>query len=110
MAILDDEILHDAAEDAQAINYVRTQLPDALKERYTEDVLQQVIDITVDVLASSDILDAEADADGYVNIDMDTIASEVAKQAAADGLGQFEVDDLLVVIEAWMDFDEKQNG
>lgn len=105
MAILDDELLQDAQFDAEVIAFVRQQLPVELKERFDDELLYYFHDLFEDYLAESGVLDAEADEDGYVNIDVEEIAKHIQKKAAKEGIGNFETDDLLLVVDAELSFD-----
>ena len=68
MAILDEELIRDANEDAEAIRHIRAQMPSSMSALCTDADLQQIIDATVDTLATSDILESQADADGFINL------------------------------------------
>lgn len=109
MAILDDELIRDANEDAEAIRYIRQQMSTVLPSVCTDDVLQQIIDITVDTLATSDILESQPDKDGFVDISLDILAQHVAKELAESGIEGLSEDDIQTIVEHWMDFDESQN-
>lgn len=104
MAILDDELLQDAQLDAEVIAFVRQQLPVELKERFDDELLYYFHDLIEDYLAESDVLDSEADEDGYVNIDIGEIALFMQKKAAKEGIGNFDTDDLLLVADAELSF------
>lgn len=104
MAILDDELLQDAQFDAEVIAYVRQQLPVELKERFDDELLYYFHDLIEDYLAESDVLEAEADEEGYVNIDIEEIAHFMQKKAAKEGIGNFEADELLLVADAELSY------
>ena len=70
MAILDEELIRDANEDAEAIRHIRAQMPSSMSALCTDADLQQIIDATVDTLATSDILESQADADGFIDINL----------------------------------------
>ena len=95
---IDDELLEDAQHDAEAVDYIRKHLPQELQERLDDDLLYYFLDLTVEYLAESNILDAEPDKDGYVDIDVEAIAQHLAKKAQKEGMGQFETDDLQVLV------------
>ena len=80
MAILDEELIRDANEDAEAIRHIRAQMPSSMSALCTDADLQQIIDATVDTLATSDILESQADADGFIDINLDILAQQVAKE------------------------------
>lgn len=104
MANLDDELLRDALEDEQIIEFIRRQLPQELKEAFTDEQLYFFLDVIEEYYAESGILDAVPDKDGYIDIDQEAIAKHVAKTAKKEGIGDFSADDLLFVVEAELDY------
>lgn len=109
MAILDEELIRDANEDAEAIRYIRAQMSPSMSALCTDADLQQIIDATVDTLATSDILESQADADGFIAINLDILAQQVAKEVGQTGINGLSTDDIQFIVETWMDFDESQN-
>lgn len=109
MAILDEELIRDANEDAEAIRYIRAQMSPSMSALCTDADLQQIIDATVDTLATSDILESQADADGFIDINLDILAQQVAKEVGQTGINGLSTDDIQFIVETWMDFDESQN-
>ncbi len=107
MAILDEDIWQDAIEDAQAIAYIREHLSPELTEKFSDEQLQVVVDTTVEQLAESDLLEAEPDADGYVDFPIEELARKVTEQLAAEEVGNFLQDDILAILEIWFDFEEE---
>lgn len=100
MAVLDDELLQDAQLDAEVVAYVQQQIPQELKEKFDEDLLYYFHDLIEEYLAESGALEAEPDEEGFVNIDMEEIAKFMQKHAKKEDVGDFEVDELLLVAEA----------
>ena len=109
MAILDEELIRDANEDAEAIRNIRAQMPSSRSALGTDAELQQIIDATVDTLTTSDILESQADADGFIDINLDILAQQVAKEVGQTGINGLSTDDIQFIVETWMDFDESQN-
>ena len=106
MAALDDELLRDAEEDARAVAYIHSHLPQELQEKFSDDLLYYFLDVIVDYYAESGILDATPDKEGYVDIDEMAVAEYVAAKAKKEGMGAFSAEDLLFVVQAQMDFEE----
>ncbi len=106
---IDDELLQDAADDARAVAYIRTRLPQELQEAWDDDMLYYLLDVIVDYYAESGVLDAEADADGYVEIDQEAAAAYLAAKARKEGIGALNTDDLLLFVEAQLDYEEGLN-
>lgn len=107
MPTIDEELLMDAEEDARAITYIRQHLPQELQETFNDDLLYYFLDLTYDYYANSGILDAQPDKDGYIDIDGEAIAQHLAKQAKKEKMGDFSTDDLLLFVQAQMDFEEE---
>lgn len=106
MASLDDELLQDAENDARAVAFIQQQLPQELKEKFSEDQLYYFLDLIADYYATSGVLDATPDKDGYVDIDIEKMATELSNQAAKEKMGVFTPEEISFVIEAEMDFAE----
>lgn len=106
MASLDDELLQDAEDDARAVAFIQQQLPQELKEKFSEDQLYYFLDLIADYYATSGVLDATPDKDGYVDVDIEKMATELSKQAAKEKMGVFTPEEINFVIEAEMDFAE----
>ncbi len=106
MTSLDDELLQDAENDARAVAFIKQQLPQELKEKFSEDQLYYFLDLIADYYATSGVLDATPDKDGYVDVDIEKMATELSKQAAKEKMGVFTPEEISFVIEAEMDFAE----
>lgn len=106
MASLDDELLQDAENDARAVAFIKQQLPQELKEKFSEDQLYYFLDLIADYYATSGVLDATPNKDGYVDIDIEKMATELSHQAAKEKMGVFTPEEISFVIEAEMDFAE----
>lgn len=104
MAVLDDELLQDATQDAETVAYIRTRLPQELQEKYSDDELYYFLDVLEELYADEDNLGGEADADGYVDIDLEAIAGKLARKAEKEGQGKYEAEDLYFVVEAHLDY------
>ena len=76
---LDEELLKDAEDDQLTIEFIKRYLPQEVKEKFTEEDLYYFLDVLVEYYATSGILDADPDADGYIDIDIDTLSIEDPK-------------------------------
>lgn len=107
---LDEELMLDAQEDAAAIVFIKNNLPQELQEAFTEEQLYYFLDVIIEYYTESGILDAQPDKDGYIDIDEEAIAKYLSKKAHKEGMGTFNPEDLLFVVQAHMDFEESQEG
>lgn len=106
----EEELLNDAQEDAQAVSYIQTHLPQEMKEVFTEEQLYYLLDLIVEYFSESGVLDAGADADGYVDIDEEAIAHHLSAKAKKEKMGDFTAEQLLFVVQYYMDYEEEAYG
>lgn len=108
MSAIDDEILLGAEEDAREIAYIREQLPQELKDRFTDDDLYYFLDVLIDFYLSQGAFDEKADNEGFVHIDLEQAAQFVAKKAKKEGIGEFDPADIFFVAQADFDFNSQE--
>ena len=101
MAAIDDELMKAAEEDAQEVAFIFNELPQDLKDKFTEDDIYYFIDIMLEYFS-----DAQADKDGYIDIDVNEVAQHIVKQAKKDQMGDFNPDDVFFVVQAELDYNE----
>ncbi len=106
MSAIDDEIMLEAEEDAREIEFIRNQLPQELKEKFSDDELYYFLDVIIDYYATSDIFDAQPDKDGYIDIDLDKVVNHVVKKAKKEQMGSYDPDEILLVVQAELDYSE----
>lgn len=104
MAVLDDELMKDAEYDADVVAYVREQIPQELKEKFSDDELYYFHDLVEDYLAESAVFEAEPDEEGFVDIDIEDIAKHLQKVAKKEAMGNYELEDLLRIVDAELFF------
>ena len=103
MASFEEEFLQDELDDAQTVAFIQQQIAQELKEKFTEEQLYYFLDVITEYYAESGILDAEPDKDGFIDIDVEAIASYLAKTAKREHIGDFSPEDLIFVVEAEID-------
>ena len=107
MADFEEELRLDDEENAREVEYIREVLPADLKEQFCEADLRYMMDTIVDYYFTSGVLEAEADADGFVDIDLQKVADYVCAKAAEEGQGDFDPAEVFFVVQADMDFQEQ---
>lgn len=103
MGLEDDFLLADA-DDEKTIEFIKNSLPQELKEKFSEDELYYFLDLIDEYYAESGILDAEPDAEGYVNIDLEQVVDYIVKEAKKDDMGEYDPEDILFVVQGEMDY------
>ena len=105
---LEEELLQDAEDDRLTVEFVKSYLPQEVKEKFTDDLLYYFLDVLVEYYANSGVLDTAPDADGCIEIDIDAIASHLAKQAHKDHMGTFDAEALRWVVGGELEYAEQQ--
>ncbi|BEH00391.1 hypothetical protein [Bacteroides sedimenti] len=101
---LEDDFLLEDEDDEKTVEFIKNFLPQDLKDKFTDDELYYFLDVMVDYYTTSGCLDAQPDADGYVNIDQDEIVDYIVKEAKKDGIGEFNPEDILFVVQGEMEY------
>lgn len=106
MDSFEQDLLKDAEEDARTIAFIKNYMPQDLKDKFSDDELYYFLDVIVDYYATSGILDAAPDKDGYVEIDEEKVVDYIIKQAQKDKMGEYNPDDIMWVVEGEMEYGE----
>ena len=102
---MEEDFLLDAEDDARAVAFIQSYLPQDLKDKFTEDDLYYILDLIAEYYTSSECLEAEPDEEGYINIDLDEVVDYVVKQAAKEGeMGPYAPEDVFFVVQGEMEY------
>ena len=104
MATLDDELRMDAEEDAREADFILSQLPSDLKERFTKEEILRLMDLIVEYYYESGVLDLD---DDEIEIDLEQVADAICKKAKKEGLGDYQADEVFFVVQADLDYQEQ---
>ena len=104
---MEDDFLSQAEDDLRTVEFIRAYLPQEVKDRFTDDDLFYFIDLLADYYVDSGLLDAEPDADGFVDIDTEAVAKAIAERARKEKYGEFSPEDLLWVVQGELEFGEE---
>ena len=81
---MSDEFLKDDIDDEKTIEFIKNYLPQDLKEKFSDDEFYYFLDLIDEYYVESGILDAQPDADGCVEIDLEKIVDYIVKEAKKD--------------------------
>jgi len=104
MATLDEELRMDAEEDAREADFILSQLPSDLKERFTKEEILRLMDLIVEYYYESGVLDLD---DDEIEIDLEQVADAICKKAKKEGLGDYQSDEVFFVVQADLDYQEQ---
>lgn len=105
---MEDDFMAQAEDDLQTVEFIRAYLPQDLKSRFTDDDLFYFIDLLADYYVESGLLDAEPDADGFVDIDTENVAKAIAERARKEKYGDFSPEELIWVVQGELEFGEQE--
>lgn len=98
-----------AEDDVRTVAFIKSYLPQEVKEKFTDDDLFYFIDLLADYYVESGLLDAEPDDEGFVDIDTEAIAESLAKRAKKEKYGDFRPEDLIWVVQGELEFGEEED-
>lgn len=101
---MEEDFLLDAEDDARAVEFIKSYLPQDLKEKFTDDDLYYMLDIIAEYYTSSDCLDTEPDEEGYIEIDLDKVVDYIVKSAQKEGMGPYNPEDVFFVVQGEMEY------
>ena len=101
---LEDDFLLSDVDDEKTIEYIKNYLPQELKEKYSDDELYYFLDLIDEYYAESGILEAQPDAEGYVNIDLEQVVAYIVKESAKDEMGTYDAEEILFVVQGEMEY------
>ncbi len=70
---MEDDFLQNDVDDEKTIEYIKNYLPQELKKKFSDDEFYYFLDLIDEYYSESGILDAQPDADGYIEIDLGKI-------------------------------------
>ena len=85
MGTFEEDLLLDAEDDRQTVEYIKNYLPQDLKDRFTD----------------------KHSGDEDIDIDVEDVAKFVAKQAKKDKMGDFDPEDLRWVVDGELEYGEQ---
>ena len=93
---MEDDFLQNDVDDEKTIEYIKNYLPQELKEKFSDD----------EFYSESGILDAQPDADGYIEIDLGKIVDYIVKEAHKDEMGDYDPEEILFIVQGEMEYTE----
>lgn len=104
MANIDDEILRGAEEDAKEVAFIKNYMGVENRELFTDEDIYYCLDVLLEYL---DKLSEKADEDGFIDIDTEEIANHIQKKAKKEGMGPYDLDALVLLIDAELEYNEQ---
>ena len=109
----DDDFLQDDLDDEKTIEFIKNYLPQDLKDlkdKFTDDEYYYFLDLIDEYYAQSGILDAQPDADGCIEIDLEKIVDYIVKEAKKDEMGEYDPEEILFIVQGEMEYADTLDG
>ncbi|MBO4985759.1 MAG: hypothetical protein J6C87_09035 [Bacteroides sp.] len=103
---LEDDFLLDDVDDEKTIEFIKNYLPQDLKEKFSDDELYYFLDLIDEYYVESGVLEAQPDADGCVEIDLEKVVDFIIKEARKDKMGEYDPEEILFVVQGEMEYTE----
>ena len=103
---MDDDFLQNEVDDEKTIEYMKNYLPQELNEQFSDDEFYYFLDLIDEYYSESGILDAQPDADGYIEIDLGKIVDYIVKEAHKDEMGDYDPEEILFIVQGEMEYTE----
>ena len=104
MSSIDDEILRGAESDAEEVRYIRNYMGSECNDCFTDEDIYYCIDVMLEYFEKAE--EKSAGADGYIDIDTEEVAKHIQKKAKKEGMGPYDLDALLLLVDAELDYNE----
>ncbi|WP_085536125.1 hypothetical protein [Massilibacteroides vaginae] len=102
-----EELIYD--ED-DAVRFIRNYLPQELKEKFSDDDINYIVDLIYEFYDTKGFFDENAhNDDENVEIDEEELISFVVKNAEKDGVGKFDVEDIIFIVQGELEYCESIN-
>ena len=105
---MEDDFLLDDVDDEKTIEFIKNYLPQELKEKFSDDEYYYFLDLIDEYYVESGVLDAQPDADGCVEIDLEKVVDYIVKEAHKDGMGEYDPEEILFVVQGEMEYTESE--
>ena len=102
----DQEFLNEDLDDEKTIEFIKNYLPRELKDKFSDDELYYFLDLIDEYYTESGVLDAQPDADGCVEIDLEKVADFIVKEARKDEMGDYNPEEVFFVVQGEMEYAE----
>ena len=106
MASFEEELLMDEQESKREVAFIRKQLPQDTKEKFSDELLVWMLDTIAEHYFDTGLFDSDAEE---VDIDMNEVAQHVCQQAEAEGRGPLDPQEVFFVVQADLDFQEQES-
>jgi hypothetical protein len=85
-------------DEEDAVRFIQNYIPQEIKEKYTNDEINYIIDIVYEFYEEKGFMD-DGNEDAVVDIDEDELVAYVLKNTKKDKINNFSSDDIAFIIQ-----------
>ncbi len=86
-------------DEDDAVKFIQNYIPQEIKEKYSDDEINYIIDIVYDYYDEKGFMNEDTDEDAVVDIDEDEIVEYVLKNTKKDKINNFSSEDISFIIQ-----------
>jgi len=93
-------------DDDEAVKFIRNYLPQEVKEKFSNDDINYIIDLIYEFYESKGLFDDIVDNNDeeFVEFDEDELIEFVIKNAKKDGVGKFNTDEITFIVQGELEY------
>ena len=100
----DQDLIYD---DEEAVKFIQNYLPQDLKDKFSDDDINYIIDLIYEFYESKGYFeDEDEDDDSYVDIDEEELIQYVINNAKKDGVGKYNTDEIAFIVQGELEYCE----
>lgn len=90
-------------DEEDSVKFIRNYLPQELKEKFSDDDINYIVDLVYDFYDSKGYLSDEEE-EGDIEIDEDELITYVVKNAKKDGVGKFDAEEIMFIVQGELEY------
>lgn len=91
-------------DEEDSVKFIRNYLPQELKEKFSDDDINYIVDLVYDFYDSKGYLSEDEDDEGDIEIDENELVAYVIKNAKKDGVGKFEAEEIMFIVQGELEY------
>ncbi len=102
-----DDLIYD---EEDSVKFIQNYLPQELKGKFSDDDINYIVDLIYDFYESKGYLsDDGSEGDDDIEIDEDELVAYVVKNAAKDGVGKYDPEEVIFIVQGELEYCESIN-
>ena len=93
-------------DEDEAVKYIQNYLPTEVKEKFSADDINYIIDIMYDFYDEKGFLNPDASDEDLIDLDEDELIGYVFKNTKKDKIADFTLDDVTFIVQGELKYCE----